>query len=173
MKTLFDIFSFNTSKTNEKSKSTKNRKQKIYKDIVSICPDTIFIHDSSLTIIDIINPNDNILPQPPEKLIGQNIEDVIKNNEIAEDYKNKLLSTLNTHIPLRFEFHVSIQFWGTTFQASAGGRSPKNCATKLTIFIGKLSLEAGSHNPFFPFSFLSSVGRSNPGTRFQAACMSR
>ena len=69
--------------------------------------------------------------------------------------------------------NVSIQFWGTTFQASAGGRSPKNCATKLTIFIGKLSLEAGSHNPFFPFSFLSSVGRSNPGTRFQAACMSR
>lgn len=57
---------------------------------------------------------------------------------------------------------VSIQFWGTTFQASAGGRSPKNCATKLTIFIGKLSLEAGSHNPFFPFSFLSLVGRSNP-----------
>ena len=49
----------------------------------------------------------------------------------------------------------------------------KKCATKLTIFIGKLSLEAGSHNPFFPFLFLSLVGRSNPGTRFQAAYMSR
>ena len=76
-------------------------------------------------------------------------------------------------VQIKSEKLVSIQFWGTTFQASAGGRSPKNCATKLTIFIGKLSLEAGSHNPFFPFSFLSSVGRSNPGTRFQAACMSR
>lgn len=105
MKTILNIFSFRTSKTNRKNKSVKNRKQKIYKDIVSICPDMIFIHDSSLTIIDIINPNNNILPQPPDELIGQNIEDIIKNNEIAEDYKNKLLSTLNTHIPLRFEFH--------------------------------------------------------------------
>lgn len=64
MKTLFDIFSFNTSKTNEKSKSTKNRKQKIYKDIVSICPDTIFIHDSSLTIIDILTPMITSYPSP-------------------------------------------------------------------------------------------------------------
>lgn len=116
MKTLFNMFSFNTSKTNEKNKSAKNRKQKIYKDIVSNCPDMIFIHDSSLTIIDIINPNNNILPQPPEKLIGQNIENIIKNNEIAEDYKNKLLSTLNTHIPLRFEFHFQINHSITYFE---------------------------------------------------------
>ena len=78
MKTILNIFSFRTSKTNRKNKSVKNRKQKIYKDIVSICPDMIFIHDSSLTIIDIINPNNNILPQPPDELIGQNIEDIIK-----------------------------------------------------------------------------------------------
>lgn len=95
----------------------------------------------------------------------------VNGNKQADAGDCGLLLVKKGHITI--EGVVSIQFWGTTFQASAGGRSPKNCATKLTIFIGKLSLEAGSHNPFFPFSFLSSVGRSNPGTRFQAACMSR
>ena len=73
----------------------------------------------------------------------------------TDKYKNTIVLDFN------ISTNVS-QFWDTTFQASAGGRSPKNCATKLTIFIGKLSLEAGSHNPFFPFSFLSLGSRSNP-----------
>ena len=69
---------------------------------------------------------------------------------------------------------LSTKFWGITFQASAEGYSPQNCTTNLTIFICKLSLEVGSHNQFFPFSFLSLVGRSNHGTGFQAiACLDK
>ncbi|MDD6210580.1 MAG: ATP-binding protein [Bacteroidales bacterium] len=83
--------------------------QDLYKEIISISPDIIFIHDKTLKVREILNANDALFPMPSQEMIGKYVGDIIPDKKIIAEYCNALYNALENHQSSKFEILIPVR----------------------------------------------------------------
>ena len=76
--------------------------------LLSLSPDMIFVHDGDLRITQVLNADDSLLPIPSQRMVGMNVDQIIFDKGMAENFQGYLLESLHQGHRKRFEFSIPV-----------------------------------------------------------------